>query len=258
MFLINLILRLYTFKVDFMSKIFIPRFFRKYFYTFFGKVFMKMTENDFAIIENNLTTFKNLKEFFIRKIKMNYRPVSNDIFVCPSDGKILEYGNISDDKLVQVKGINYSLLNLVLDKTLCNELKNGSFVSIYLSPRNYHRFHCPCDGLISSIKHIPGYVLPVNKLGLKVSSLYTRNERFIVTFKTLDNTIITLAIVGATAVSKIKLSVQDKQQVKKGDELGYFELGSSIVMISNKKFNVNKHREDVVNVLESFITVFQL
>jgi phosphatidylserine decarboxylase len=233
---VNLVLRFYTFIADLISSIFVPKIFRKGFFTFFGRVFMKMNDNDFSIMEKDISEFKNIKDFFIRRINLQERPLCKDDVVCPCDGRILEFGNMEDGQLIQVKGINYRLSDLIIDGKLCGTLQNGSFVSVYLSPRNYHRFHCPCSGSIISIRHIPGYLLPVNSLGLKVPALYTRNERFIVTFQAKDGTLITLAIVGAAAVSKIVLFNEENQKVCKGDELGYFEMGSSIVLISSKRF----------------------
>jgi phosphatidylserine decarboxylase len=244
---VNLVLRLYTLVVAFVSRVFVPKIFRKRFFTFFGRVFMRMNDNDFLIIEKDISEFKNIKDFFIRRINLPERPLCKDGLVCPCDGSILEFGDIEDGQLMQIKGVKYSLSDLIIDGKLCGTLQNGSFVSIYLSPRNYHRFHCPCSGRIISIRHIPGYVLPVNRLGLKVPALYTRNERFIVTFQTKEGTLITLAIVGAAAVSKIVLFNEQDQNVCKGDELGYFEIGSSIVLISSKRFTpVNKKGETVL------------
>jgi len=211
---------------------YIPTVIRPFIYSSFGKTFLKMNSNDFKEIGAELSEFINLSEFFSRPVKISSRPIGKQNIVSPCDGKILEQGKILEGTIIRVKGNNYDVQELLQDKSLSTKYKNSSYVNIYLSPRNYHRFHIPCDGKITHLQHIPGCCLPVNRLGRKVKKLYAINERITVQISNKEFSVC-LAIVGAAAVRGIKISRSLGKTVHKGDELGMFQLGSSIVLLTD-------------------------
>jgi len=191
-----------------------------------------MNPKDFQESGYELYEFCNISEFFSRPVKTSARPVGNKDIVSPCDGKILEQEKVIDGTIIRVKGTSYNLQGLLQDVSLSTKYKNGSYVNIYLSPKDYHRFHVPCDGEITYIQRIPGCCLPVNRLGRKVKNLYALNERVIVQISNAKFSVC-LAIVGAAAVRGIKIFKILGDTVHKGDMLGMFELGSSIVLLTD-------------------------
>lgn len=230
---LNPLFYIYSLFVRIISKVYVPVILRSFVYGSFGRSCLKMNSTDFEESSRELCEFNNISEFFSRPVKPSSRPIGTKNIVSPCDGKILEQGKIVDGAIVRVKGTNYSIQDLLQDQLLSTKHKKGSYVNIYLSPRNYHRFHIPCDGKITHLQHIPGCCLPVNKLGRKVKKLYSLNERVIVQISNPEFSVC-LAIVGAAAVRGIKIFQTLGDNVNKGDELGMFELGSSIVLLSDK------------------------
>ncbi len=237
---LNYIFILYSSIVKGLSKVHVPKPLRRPFFKMFGRTFMGMNSLDFKELDTDLSGHKDISEFFSRSIDLGSRPLSDHDLVSPCDGIISEYGNInSKDQTMKVKGLDYSLNELLKDESLCKSLENGSYIVIYLSPRNYHRFHTPLSGNVAYFKHIPGYAFPVNKAGLMLAgNVYAKNERVILSINSKD-TKLCMAIVGACAVRGIKMLKGDGDAVSKGQELGRFELGSSIVLISDKRLFPN-------------------
>lgn len=232
---LHLFFLLYSSVVKAVGGIPIPFNARPFVFKLLGKKIFCMTGTDFSIISEPLNTYRNLNEFFTRKIDLKKRQIHNHSIISPCEGRVI-YADLIQNKgkLTQVKGITYSLDELIMDKQIIDKFRDGSFCNIYLSPRNYHRFHVPCSGIIERIKHIPGACYPVNRAGQKIKGLYTLNERTIVDIKN-DRFNICLVIVGATAVREITLFKKQQDKVVKGEELGMFQMGSSIVMLSDKK-----------------------
>ncbi|EAL3923149.1 phosphatidylserine decarboxylase [Campylobacter upsaliensis] len=200
--------------------------------------------------------YESLNALFTRKLEK-----SRDLeegFISPSDGLILQSG---ESFLVQnelyafsIKGRTYSVEELLRDNYEKEELENGlDYANIYLSPKDYHRYHAPCDMQILSLSYTSGALFSVNEKHLfKIANLYTRNERVSLKCKSLEkNFIFWLVFVGAQNVGKMRFefdkSVQtnmklshnftrkyDDLSIKKGEELGNFELGSTIVVLSQK------------------------
>ncbi|MEI6093279.1 MAG: archaetidylserine decarboxylase [bacterium] len=236
-----------------MGRIPVPYKARPFLFNLLGRNLFGMNKMDFSIIKAPLNTYRTLNEFFTRRIDIQKRILATQNIVAPCEGKVIHAGLVNEGKLTQIKGITYSLDNLIIDRTISDKYKAGSFCNIYLSPRNYHRFHVPCSGIIEKIEHIPGACYPVNRLGQKIKGLYTLNERFIVSIKS-NNYNLCLAIIGATAVREITLFKKQNDKVIKGEELGMFQMGSSIVMLSdNKVFSSNNTITGYVNVLASII-----
>ncbi|MBU2645725.1 phosphatidylserine decarboxylase [bacterium] len=207
-------------------------------------------------IKTPFGSMRTFNDFFTRELRPELRPIDQTpgSVVSPVDGTIAEFGKIEQGLLVQTKGILYSLNDLVGDKNAA-VFKDGYFVTIYLSPADYHRIHLPVSGKVKYFSYFSGNLWPVNRFGVKqIGGLFSLNER-IVTPITGDHGTIALVKVGATIVGKIKLdyselSTNNKQPTqldlpiipekvyRKGDEIGRFQLGSTVILLFEKdKFN---------------------
>ncbi|MBN2776154.1 MAG: phosphatidylserine decarboxylase [Bacteroidales bacterium] len=188
--------------------------------------------------------FKTFNEFFTRKIKPELRPISEGI-VSPVDGTVYDFGIVNNEKKIFVKNQYFSIQDLLQQK----DNKFESFAVLYLSPSNYHRVHAPFDFKINRIKYIPGNLRSVREDKVqKTDNLYCKNER-IVLYGDSEYGEFAFAFIGAMIVGKIKLSFEQKAtsnikkacctelkydktiSIIKGDELGYFELGSSVIIL---------------------------
>jgi len=207
-----------------------------------------MSEYDFDIQKA-----RRFNEFFTRKLRPGTRNWEDGI-CSPVDGHLLSHGTISNGMIYQVKGVSYceSLL------TGQAALPGGSFVNLYLSPANYHRFHAPFDMQLDLLTHIPGKLLSVSKKNArKVQGLYTGNERVILSGKS-EYGHFHFVLVGALNVGSIRLSfhpefrtnvrksqrsvLQINTSLVKGEELGWFEMGSTVViLISGQDFSKLKN-----------------
>lgn len=198
-----------------------------------------------AVLENP-DDFATFNEFFIRHLKPGLRPIaagSNQI-ACPVDGRISQIGNINKDTLVQAKGFDFNLNTLLGgDSTCSQEFLNGKFATLYLSPRDYHRVHMPIDGTLRETIYIPGSLFSVNQVTTTVvPDLFSRNERLVCIFDT-DAGPMAYILVGAMIVGSINTvwgtarskTITRKSysniHLKKGDELGHFKLGSTVILI---------------------------
>ncbi len=195
-------------------------------------------------------SYKSFNEFFTRALKAGARPLAQADFVCPVDGAISQFGAIERDQIFQAKGHRYSTTALVGgDATLAGRFDNGSFATIYLSPRDYHRIHMPCDGKLVRMVYVPGDLFSVNPTTARgVPGLFARNERVVCVFETANGPFV-LTLVGATIVGSMATAwhgvvnpprggkVREWQYdamglaLKKGDEMGRFLLGSTVVML---------------------------
>lgn len=203
----------------------------------------------------NLNAFKSFNEFFTRELKPRARPLTSEVgaVACPADGAVSQAGIINDRNIFQAKGKSFTLLDLLGGNTERAELfAEGSFATIYLSPKDYHRLHMPLTGTLKEMIHIPGRLFSVNTATTRsVPRLFARNERVVAIFDTEVGPM-ALVLVGAIFVSSIETvwhgvvtppsfhSVQTwqyKQQsivLKKGDEMGRFNMGSTIIVLFAK------------------------
>ena len=133
-------------------------------------------------------SYRTFNEFFVRPLRDEVRPIDTDpnVLVMPADGVISQLGKIEEDKILQAKGHNYSLEALLAGNYLMADLfRNGTFVTTYLSPRDYHRVHMPCNGILREMIYVPGDLFSVNHLTAQnVPNLFARNERVICLFDT--------------------------------------------------------------------------
>ena len=192
--------------------------------------------------------FRTFNDFFTRRLKPAARVVSPSArVVSPVDGTLLQWGEIGDGALRQIKDRSYSVRELLGSDDDAVAYRDGAYVTLYLSPRDYHRVHSPVDGLITGYRYIPGRLFPVNQFGVShVPDLFSRNERLVIFFETGFGKL-ALVMVGATIVGRITVAFSDVQSnrgspphessfaealpVNRGDEVGAFNLGSTVVLL---------------------------
>ncbi len=196
-------------------------------------------------------SYKSFNEFFTRPLRDGVRLPSTADFLCPVDGAISQFGPIERDQIFQAKGHSYSTTALLGgDRELAAPFENGSFATIYLSPRDYHRIHMPCDGRLSRMIHVPGALFSVNPTTARgVPGLFARNERVVCLFDTAAGPF-ALVLVGATIVGSMattwhgvvnpprpgvvrewRYDGENSVLLKKSDEMGRFLLGSTVVLL---------------------------
>ncbi len=198
----------------------------------------------------DLASYPSFNEFFTRALRHDARPIADADFICPVDGAISQFGSIEHDQIFQAKGHRYTTTALVGgDGTLAAQFDHGSFATLYLSPRDYHRIHMPCDGKLKRMIYVPGSLFSVNPATARgVPGLFARNERVVCVFDGPHGPFI-LVLVGATIVGSMatvwhgvvnpprgglvrEWEYLDKDIVlKKGEEMGRFLLGSTVVML---------------------------
>ncbi len=194
--------------------------------------------------------YASFNEFFARPLKPSARPLSTSRWISPVDGAVSQLGPIKLDQIFQAKGHHYSTQALVGgDAALAKQFDNGFFATLYLSPKDYHRIHMPCDGRLLRMVHVPGDLFSVNPAtAAGVPGLFARNERVVCEFDTPHGPMV-LVLVGATVVGsmatvwhglvnpprpgKVREWHYRDQSIafRQGDEMGRFLLGSTVVML---------------------------
>ncbi len=205
--------------------------------------------------EPNISTYQTFNDFFTRPLKIGARPLAQAVFICPVDGAISQFGNIEADQIFQAKGHAYSTTALVGgDPAIAKHYENGHFACLYLSPKDYHRIHMPCDGTLKSMTYVPGALFSVNPTTAQgVPGLFARNERVVCEFTSVTHGSFIMVLVGATIVGSMATIWHDAKNgiinpprtnkarvwtyesknitLKQGDEMGRFLLGSTVVML---------------------------
>lgn len=195
--------------------------------------------------------FENFNDFFTRTLKPQARSIPEDsqVLFSPVDGAISQIGTTDNGRVIQAKGQDYALADLLADSALAARLQGGAFTTLYLSPKDYHRIHMPCDGTLKSMIHVPGALFSVNTATANgVPGLFARNERVVCVFDTPHGEL-AMVLVGAMIVASIHTAwhgqvtpVNDLQrwdysstrsiELKRGDEMGQFYLGSTVILVS--------------------------
>jgi phosphatidylserine decarboxylase len=198
-----------------------------------------------------VTGYASFNDFFSRPLKPGARPIADADFVSPVDGAISQLGAIDDHHMLQAKGHLFTTTELVGgDKELAGHFRHGSFANLYLSPRDYHRLHMPCDGRLKRMIYVPGTLFSVNPVTARgVPNLFARNERVVCVFESAEHGPFVMVLVGATIVGSMATVwhgvVNPKRGGKvvdwryhdqvilleQGEEMGRFLLGSTIVML---------------------------
>ncbi len=199
------------------------------------------------------SSYPTFNEFFTRELKAGARPLAQADLICPVDGAISQFGAVERGQIFQAKGHQYSTTALVGgDADLGAQFVDGSFATLYLSPRDYHRIHMPCDGRLLRMIYVPGALFSVNPTTARgVPGLFARNERVVCVFESRYGPFV-LTLVGATIVGsmatvwhgvvnpprpgKVREWRYDDQRIElnQGQEMGRFLLGSTVVMLFPK------------------------
>jgi phosphatidylserine decarboxylase len=199
-----------------------------------------------------LGSFRTFGEFFARPLRPGLRPIASgdELIVSPVDGVVSQAGRAEGGRLVQAKGLDYTLGALLADATLAARFHGGPFATLYLSPRDYHRIHFPLGGRITGYRYVPGRLWPVNPASVRgVPGLFTVNERLATLLETPLGACAVVAV-GATVVGRIRayydpdVPVSNLPRarpvardyatplpVEKGEELGAFEMGSTVILL---------------------------
>ena len=224
------------------------------------KAFVKRYQVNMSEAANpDIASYASFNDFFTRALKDQARPLACADLICPVDGAISQFGALQGDQLLQAKGHRYSSTALVGgDAVLAARFDGGSFATLYLSPRDYHRIHMPCDGRLSRMIYVPGDLFSVNPTTARgVPGLFARNERVVCVFNSTQGPFV-MVLVGATIVGSMatvwhgvvnaersahicEWRYDDRSfDLRQGQEMGRFLLGSTVVMLLPKgplKFN---------------------
>ncbi len=201
--------------------------------------------------ESDIARYASFNDFFTRALKPGARPIADAPLVCPVDGAISQFGRIEGDQIFQAKGHRYTATALLAgDAALAQRFRDGSFATLYLSPRDYHRIHMPCDGRLLRMSYVPGELFSVNPVTARgVPGLFARNERVVCLFESAGHGPFVLVLVGATIVGSMatvwhgvvnpprggqvrEWRYEDQDiTLAKGQEMGRFLLGSTVVLL---------------------------
>jgi phosphatidylserine decarboxylase len=198
--------------------------------------------------EENFANYTCFNDFFIRHLKPECRILATTDVVSPVDGFISEVGSIEEGQILQAKGRYYTVEELLAcDKALSEQFAGGRFATFYLSPKDYHRVHMPIDAVLREMIYVPGRLFSVQPATVRtIPRLFARNQRLIAFFDT-EAGLMAMVLVGATIVGAIGNRWQGELQrsrqkqhftyteskpvIHKGEEMGYFKLGSTVVLL---------------------------
>ncbi len=214
--------------------------------------FIKQYNIDMSIAaETDPRAYACFNDFFTRALKDGVRPITAEGIACPADGAVSQLGKIDNDRIFQAKGQHYTLTQLLGgDARRAEPFRNGDFITVYLSPRDYHRVHMPYGGVLKEMIYVPGKLFSVNTVtAQQVPALFARNERVVALFDT-DRGPMAVVLVGAMIVASIEtvwaglvtppkraLKVTDYQpqshkiELARGAEMGRFKLGSTAIVL---------------------------
>ena len=209
--------------------------------------------------EYPLEHYANIGELFIRHLKPGARPIAESEIVSPVDGVLSQTATFDEkQELIQAKGKTYTLKDLLRDDEMAKRFEGGAFATIYLAPFNYHRIHSPATGTVVGASYCPGTLWPVNVGSVeRVEGLFCINERLTSHIRLDDGSEMLVVKVGATNVGRIGVAYTDELlvnagklprdckrydwklsgeiRVEKGGELGRFEMGSTVILVVDKK-----------------------
>ena len=198
---------------------------------------------DLSEAELLLADYRSFHDLFVRRLQPGARPVdaTRDAAVSPVDACVSALGEIGDGVLIQAKGVSYSLAELLGDRELARELSGGSFITLYLRPKDYHRIHCPVEGTVTGVRHIPGKLFPVKPYMVRhLRGLFVRNERLVLRLDCAMGKM-ALVCVAASGVGDITTAFQvsgDGEGAwsevsvprERGQEVAAFNLGSTVIL----------------------------
>lgn len=201
--------------------------------------------------EPDISTYSHFNAFFTRALKPGARPmdVNPDVLVCPADGHISQSGDIRAGRIFQAKGQEFTTAELLADATAAAPYADGQFITVYLSPRDYHRVHMPLAGRLVSTAHIPGRIFSVAPKAVEsIPRLFARNERLCCHFEG-EHGPFAMVLVGAMLVSSVSTVWGDLEippyasrirskdyrdrgiRLDRGAEMGRFNMGSTVILL---------------------------
>lgn len=221
---------------------------------------------NFDEAEKEASDYDSIGDFFVRRLKPGLRPLAESPLLHPADSVIAQIGAIEQGHCIQAKGKTYSVAELCGNFEWAKKYEDGLFITYYLCPTDYHRVHCPVDGKIQKLRHMPGHLWPVNNWSAQnIKNLFAVNERVILEIESRLGPCL-MVFVGATNVGQIRLAFDseiitnvhgDKEpreksynppvEIQRGEEVGAFYMGSTIVMIYPK--TIRMQRNDWENLL---------
>jgi phosphatidylserine decarboxylase len=229
--------------------------------------FANAYEIDVDAADRELGDYPSIGHFFTRDLREGLRPIEGD-FVSPVDGTLRNFGSITDGRLEQVKGKNYTVASFLGDETYARRYDNGAFFNLYLSPQDYHHVHSPVSGRIVRSVHIPGKLWPVNDWSMaNVDELFSVNER-VITYIGCTYGLVAVVMIGATNVGKMSVVYDsfisntnaDKTvardyappiSIAAGSRLGTFHMGSSVVvLIEPRRIDLARVRLEVAKKVQ--------
>ena len=219
------------------------------------KLFISVFDVDMSLANNpDPESYSSFNTFFTRELSAEVRPISLDekTILSPVDGAISQVGGIDNDTIIQAKGKSYTLKDLLVEDDLVTMFTGGTFATLYLSPKDYHRIHMPVSGQLKRMIYVPGKLFAVNSHTVRVvDSVFARNERVINIFNT-DTGPMAMVLVGALNVGSMETVwagqitpakdrvINDKQysegnvQLQQGQEMGRFNMGSTVILLFPK------------------------
>lgn len=202
---------------------------------------------------SDANSYTDFNSFFTRALKPGSRPLASDegALVSPVDGTVSQIGRINQTTILQAKGHDYSIMELLAgDTALANQFSDGHFATLYLAPRDYHRVHMPCSGQLQRMIHVPGARFAVNETSVQgIPRLFARNERLINIFRNDAIDPLALIMIGAMCVGSMQTVWSDPPVARKrgecqdydyrpltlmlgrGDEMGRFNMGSTVILL---------------------------
>ncbi|MFT4796977.1 MAG: phosphatidylserine decarboxylase [Candidatus Azotimanducaceae bacterium] len=224
-------------------------------------------------LEADPDAYASFNAFFTRALKPGARPIGSSL-CSPADGAISECGDIHAGQLLQAKGIHYSLEQLMAGGNP-EAYRDGTFATVYLSPRDYHRVHCPIKGTLIAARYVPGKLFSVNQQTADaIPGLFAINERLVMEFETEEGPVCVI-MVGAMIVAAVQPAWRDRPYparslviesvadnisakianalFESGDELGRFLMGSTAIVLTAKRFSLKHKAGEGVRMGESLV-----
>ena len=244
--------------LKFLPRVFISRFVGKMASlrgpSFIVKPVMNWFANRYKInleeAEKPIHEYESLNAFFTRRLKPGLRVIADSYFVHPADSRMTQFGLVENDTLIQAKFLNYNLSEFIGSEDKAKKYYGCVFIVYYLCPTDYHRVHAPVEGTVKEIKKLGLDLWPVNEASVStIENLFITNERVVVSINSQLGPV-EVVFVGATNVGSIEILKKEADFVQKGEELGVFHMGSTIVMIYPKTAKI-----DVKSLIDSHVKI---
>ena len=218
-----------------LSRVYLPLFLRKKLLLVFARFFGICVSES----EHPIEAYTSLNAFFTRGLHAQARDIKNTWLMCPVDGYLLCADTLHRRKMIQAKGIDYDISALLGSDTL--SYNDGSYATIYLSPKDCHRVFAPCRGTVVTKRFIAGRLFPVREPYIgHFKGLYTHNERLVFELQTLHHGKVAVVMVGAVNVGKLDANVKEGDGVEQGDWMGTFHLGSTVIVCFEQRVSLLK------------------